>query len=280
RRRGAYGAGAMSEAEQTTWHALTADEAVQRLKGSVTAGLDDSEATRRQAEYGLNVLPTARKRGPFMRFLQQFNNVLVYVLLAAGFIKLEMNLGLDASIILGVVIINGLLGFLQEGRAKKSLDSIRNMLSAEARTLRKGESCMIPAEQLVPGDIVFLESGDKIPAYVRLVDVKNLRTEEAALTGESVPSDKSTAAVSDKATVGDRVGMAYSGTLVVSGRATGIVVATESDTELGRINQLLAGVSALETPCCFKLRNLAMPSPRSFLSSAPSPSPTGGLWKA
>ena len=220
----------------------------------MTAGLDDSEATRRQAEYGLNVLPTARKRGPFMRFLQQFNNVLVYVLLAAGFIKLMMNLWLDASIILGVVIINGLLGFLQEGRAEKSLDSIRNMLSAEARTLRNGQTSMIPAETLVPGDIVFLESGDKIPADIRLTDVKNLRTEEAALTGESVPSDKSIAPVSDKATVGDRTGMAYSGTLVVSGRASGVVVATGSQTELGRINQLLAGVSALETPLLLQIK--------------------------
>ena len=201
-----------------------------------------------------NVLPTSRKRGPFMRFLQQFNNVLVYVLLAAGFIKLMMSLWLDASIILGVVIINGLLGFLQEGRAEKSLDSIRNMLSAEARTLRNGQTSMIPAETLVPGDIVFLESGDKIPADIRLTDVKNLRTEEAALTGESVPSDKSTAPVSDKATVGDRTGMAYSGTLVVSGRASGVVVATGSQTELGRINQLLAGVSALETPLLLQIK--------------------------
>ena len=244
----------MSEAEQTAWHALTADEAVQRLKSSVTAGLDDAEASRRQAEYGLNLLPTARKRGPFMRFLQQFNNVLVYVLLAAGFIKLMMGLWLDASIILGVVVINGLLGFLQEGRAEKSLDSIRNMLSAEARTLRNGQTAMIPAEKLVPGDIVFLESGDKIPADIRLIDVKNLRTEEAALTGESVPSDKSTAPVSAKATVGDRAGMAYSGTLVVSGRATGMVVATGSETELGRINQMLAGVSALETPLLLQIK--------------------------
>src|SRR5277367_2887925 len=244
----------MTEAAQTAWHALTWDEAVERLKTSVTAGLDDAEATRRQAEYGLNVLPTARKRGPFMRFLQQFNNVLVYVLLAAGFIKLMMNLWLDASIILGVVIINGLLGFLQEGRAEKSLDSIRNMLSAEARTLRNGQTSMIPAETLVPGDIVFLESGDKIPADIRLTEVKNLRTEEAALTGESVPSDKSTAAVSAKATVGDRSDMAYSGTLVVSGRATGIVVATASQTELGRINQLLAGVGALETPLLLQIK--------------------------
>jgi magnesium-transporting ATPase (P-type) len=200
------------------------------------------------------VLPTSRKHGPFMRFLQQFNNILVYVLLAAGFIKLMMGLWLDSSIILGVVIINGLLGFLQEGRAEKSLDSIRNMLSAEARALRKGQTAMIPAEQLVPGDIVFLESGDKIPADIRLADVKNLRTEEAALTGESVPSDKSTAPVSEKATVGDRTGMAYSGTLVVSGRASGIVVATASQTELGRINQLLAGVSALENPLLLQIK--------------------------
>ena len=244
----------MSETEQTVWHALTPEEAVSQLKSSVTTGLDEAEATRRQAEYGLNLLPTARKRGPLMRFLQQFNNVLVYVLIAAGFIKLMMSLWLDASIILAVVIINGLLGFLQEGRAEKSLDSIRNMLSAEARTLRNGQTSMIPAEKLVPGDIVFLESGDKIPADIRLLDVKNLRTEEAALTGESVPSDKSTAPVSDKATVGDRASMAYSGTLVVSGRATGIVVATASQTELGRINQLLAGVSALETPLLLQIK--------------------------
>jgi magnesium-transporting ATPase (P-type) len=246
----------MSETEQTVWHALTADEAVGRLKTSVTAGLDEAEAARRQEEYGLNVLPTARKRGPLMRFLQQFNNVLVYVLLAAGFIKLIMSLWLDASIILAVVIINGLLGFLQEGRAEKSLDSIRNMLSPEARTLRNGQTAMIPAEKLVPGDIVFLESGDKIPADLRLVEVKNLRTEEAALTGETVPSDKSTEPVSAKATVGDRSGMAYSGTLVVSGRATGVVVATGAETELGRINQLLAGVSALESPLLLQIKKV------------------------
>jgi magnesium-transporting ATPase (P-type) len=244
----------MNAKEATAWHCLSAQDAVQRLQTSVTAGLDDAEALRRQAEYGLNVLPTARKRGPLMRFLMQFNNILVYVLLAAGFIKLMMGLWIDASIILGVVLINGLLGFLQEGRAEKSLDSIRNMLSAEARTLRNGQSAMIPAEQLVPGDVVSLESGDKIPADIRLVDVKNLRTEEAALTGESVPSDKSTAEVSAKATVGDRTGMAYSGTLVVSGRATGVVVATGSETELGRINQLLAGVSELETPLLLQIK--------------------------
>jgi calcium-translocating P-type ATPase len=244
----------MTAKEATAWHSFTGEEALERLKSSATAGLDDAEAARRQTEYGLNLLPTARKRGPFTRFLMQFKNVLVYVLIAAGFVKLMMGLWLDASIILGVVVINGLLGFIQEGRAEKSLDSIRNMLSAEARTLRNGQTAMIPAEKLVPGDIVSLESGDKIPADIRLVEVKNLRTEEAALTGESVPSDKSAAPVSAKATVGDRACMAYSGTLVVSGRATGVVVGTGSETELGRINQMLAGVSALETPLLLQIK--------------------------
>ncbi|APR74713.1 Cation transporting ATPase [Minicystis rosea] len=244
----------MSRAEPTPWHSLTAEDAVERLGSSVTTGLDDAEASRRQAEHGLNLLPTARRRGPFMRFLEQFHNILVYVLLVAGFIKLMMGLWIDASIILGVVVINALLGFFQEGRAEKSLDSIRNMLSTEARALRNGKSALIPAEQLVPGDVVFLESGDKIPADLRLFEVKNLRTEEAALTGESVPSDKSILPVAANATVGDRASMAYSGTLVVSGRATGIVVGTGSETELGRVNQMLAGVSTLETPLLLQIK--------------------------
>jgi len=234
--------------EATAWHAIAADEVARRLDTDSAKGLDAAEAKRRLETYGPNRLPESSKQGPLMRFLLQFNNVLVYVLLGAGFIKAMMGLWLDASVIMGVVILNGLLGFIQEGRGEKALDSIRNMLSAEARTVRGGETRMIPADELVPGDIVLLESGDRIPADLRLADVKNLRTEEAALTGESVPADKTTAAVAANATVGDRTGMAFSGTLVVSGRATGIVVGTGSDTELGRINQMLAAVSPLETP--------------------------------
>src|SRR5262249_7845872 len=206
------------------------------------------EAKSRLQTYGPNRLPEAAKQGPLMRFLLQFNNVLVYVLLGAGFIKAMMGLWLDTSVILGVVILNALLGFIQEGKAEKALDSIRAMLSSEARTVRDGETRLIPAEELVPGDIVSLESGDRIPADLRLTDVKNLRTEEAALTGEAVPADKSADGVAANATVGDRVGMVFSGTLVVSGRATGVVVGTGAATELGRINQMLAAVSPLETP--------------------------------
>ncbi|MCA6108472.1 HAD-IC family P-type ATPase [Bradyrhizobium cenepequi] len=227
---------------------MSANDVVKSLATDCEKGLDPAEAARRLQAHGPNRLPKGKKRGPLMRFLSQFNNVLIYVLLGAGFTKLMLNLWVDASIIFGVVILNALLGFIQEGKAEKALDAIRNMLSAEARTLRGGETRMIPAEQLVPGDMVLLESGDKIPADVRLAEAKNLRTEEAALTGESVPADKSTDAAPANSTVGDRECMAFSGTMVVSGRAAGVVVATGSETELGRINALLTNVSALETP--------------------------------
>jgi magnesium-transporting ATPase (P-type) len=230
------------------WHALSADEVVKRLATDRENGLDAAEAATRLRKYGPNRLPEGKKRGPFIRFLAQFNNILVYVLLGAGFTKLMLSLWVDAGIIFGVVVLNALLGFIQEGKAEKALDSIRNMLSAEARVVRGGETRMIPADQLVPGDVVILESGDKVPADLRLIDAKNLRTEEAALTGESVPADKGTDVVPNNATVGDRENIAFSGTMVVSGRASGVVVATGSETELGRINQLLAGVSPLETP--------------------------------
>src|SRR5882672_2477590 len=228
----------------TAWYALPVGEAAKQLSADTQSGLDEPEAANRLLRHGPNRLPEAGKQSRLMKFLGQFNNILVYVLLGAGFIKLMLGLWIDASIILGVVVINALLGFIQEGKAEKALDSIRNMLSAEARTLRSGQTCMIASEQLVPGDIVLLESGDKIPADLRLVDVKNLRTEEAALTGESVPVDKATDAVHENATVGDREDMAFSGTLVAAGRATGVVVATGSHTELGRINHMISAVSA------------------------------------
>ncbi len=241
---------------ETPWHALSIQETAKQLDADPAKGLNTAEAANRLAKYGPNRLPEGKKRGSFARFFTQLNNILVYVLLAAGFTKLMLGLWLDAGIIFGVVLLNALLGFIQEGRAEKALDSIRNMLSAEARTMRGGETRMIPADDLVPGDVVLLESGDKVPADLRLVDVKNLRTEEAALTGKSVPADKTADSVAEKSTVGDRESMTFSGTMVVSGRATGLVVATGAQTELGKINQLLAGVSALETPLLRQIKQL------------------------
>jgi magnesium-transporting ATPase (P-type) len=234
--------------ELTPWHAIDADEVARRLNTNKVNGLDAADVSQRLTKYGPNRLPEGRKQGPLLRFLLQFNNILVYVLLAAGFVKLMTGLWLDAAIIFAVVVINSLLGFIQEGKAEKALDSIRNMLSAEARAIRDSQTRLLPAEELVPGDVVLLESGDKIPADLRLIEVKNLRTEEAALTGESVPIDKTTESVAENATVGDRQGMAFSGTMVASGRGTGVVVATGPSTELGQINQMMSAVSALETP--------------------------------
>ncbi len=230
------------------WHALTVEEAQRRLDTSIEKGLDAGAVQDRLRKFGPNRLPVARKSGPLRRFLSQLNDILVYILLGAGFVKLMLGFWVDAGVILGVVLLNTLLGFIQEGRAEKALDSIRNMVSTEARAVRGGQPRMIAAEALVPGDVVLLESGDKVPADLRLTEVRNLRTEEAALTGESVPTEKTTDPVSEKATVGDRADMAFSGTMVVSGRATGMVVATGSQTELGRINQMLASVSPLQTP--------------------------------
>jgi magnesium-transporting ATPase (P-type) len=234
--------------DSALWHAIAGDEVLQRLGSNAQMGLATPEVARRIEKYGLNKLSKPRGQGPLVRFLRQCNNVLVYALLAAGFVELMLGLWLDAAVILGVVVINSVLGFIQEGKAEKALDSIRNMLSPEARALRDGETRMVPSERIVPGDIVLLQSGDKVPADLRLVDVKNLRADEAALTGESVPIDKTTKAVSEKATIGDREGMAFSGTLVSSGRGTGVVVATGADTELGRINKMMAAINAVETP--------------------------------
>src|SRR5262249_7870456 len=187
--------------EITAWHAVATDEVLRRLNIDAKKGLNSSEVSQRLSKYGRNRLPEGKRQGPFMRFLSQFNNILVYVLLAAGFIKLMVGLWLDAAIIFGVVIINALLGFIQEGKAEKALDAIRNMLSGEARTMRDGQTRIVPSEDVVPGDIVLLESGDKVPADLRLIDVKNLRTDEAALTRASIPVHRTTATESEIATI-------------------------------------------------------------------------------
>src|SRR5215471_6494962 len=153
-----------TKGDVAAWHAMSRAQVLEPLATNSEQGLDLAEASARLQKHGPNRLPEGKKRGPVRRFFAQLNNVLVYVLLAAGFTKLMLSLWIDAGIIFAVVLLNALLGFIQEGKAEKALDSIRNMLSAEARTVRGGETRMIPAEQLVPGDVVLLESGDKIPA--------------------------------------------------------------------------------------------------------------------
>jgi len=242
--------------DEAAWHALPGDEALRRL-GSSKAGLAPAEAKARLERHGPNRLPAPERRGALRRFLAQFQNVLIYVLLGAGAITFALGEEEDALVILGVVVINAIVGFAQEGKAEAALEAIRGMLSPKATVIREGARTTLPAEDLVPGDVVFLQSGDRVPADLRLLSVTGLRCEEAALTGESVAVDKDEASVPDGADLGDRRSMAYSGTLVTSGQATGVTVATGAATEIGRIGRLLASVETLETPLLRKLDGFA-----------------------
>ena len=243
------------------WHTLSAAETEARLDTRDT-GLAEAEAARRLARYGPNRLPEQRRRGPLMRFLMQFHNVLLYVMMVSAIITAILGHWIDTGVLLAAVLINAVIGFIQEGKAESALDAIRAMLSPHAVVSRDGERREIDAAALVPGDVVHLISGDRVPADLRLIAVKELRVEEAALTGESLPVEKAVAPVAPDAPLGDRYGMAYSGTVVVYGQARGVVVATGSHTELGRINQMLSGIEAMSTPLLRQVdrfgRSLAM----------------------
>jgi magnesium-transporting ATPase (P-type) len=230
------------------WHTLSAAETTANLQVASATGLTADEAAQRLATQGPNRLTPPKKRGALLRFLLQFHNVLIYVLIGAAGVTAALGHWVDTGVILGVVVINALIGFIQEGKAEKSLDAIRKMLSLRAVVLRDGRRQEIDAENLVPGDIVLLASGDKAPADLRLIETRNLRIEEAALTGESEPVEKSPEVVAAEAPIGDRIGMAYSGTLVVFGQGRGVVVATGDTTEIGRIGKMLSEVETVETP--------------------------------
>jgi calcium-translocating P-type ATPase len=230
------------------WHSLPAREVVVRLGSDDRDGLKAAEAQIRLDRHGPNRLPQPKPPSSWLRFFRQFHNILIYVLLLSAFGAVLMSDWPDAAVILGVVFINAVIGFVQEGKAEDALAAIRKMLSLTANVIRDGVRLAVPAEDLVPGDLVFLQSGDKVPADLRILEGKRLQVEEAALTGESVGVEKSPAAVDAQAVLGDRSCMAYCGTLVAYGQALGLVVATGADTELGRISNLLNRVSALDTP--------------------------------
>lgn len=229
------------------WHSISADDVQKDLK-STTDGLTQTEAETRFLNYGANLLPQTARRHSLMRFLLHFHNILIYVLLGAALITALLGHWVDTGVILAVVVVNAIIGFIQEGKAEQAMNAIRDMLAPRANVIRGGERVTIDGEQLVPGDIVLLEAGDKVPADLRLLTTHGLSVQEAILTGESVPVEKQTQAVADNAALGDRTSMAYSGTLIASGQGKGIVVATGSGTEIGRISGLLSGVETLTTP--------------------------------
>ncbi|MDI1347619.1 HAD-IC family P-type ATPase [Aquabacterium sp.] len=239
------------------WHALSPQYALNALSVSDQAGLDQEQVRQRIAQHGLNSLPAAKRRGPWLRFLLQFHNPLIYVLLVAGAVTAALGDHLDAGVILGVVWVNALVGFVQEGKAERALDAVRAMLPRRATVVRQGGRQEVDAAQLVPGDIVLLEAGAHVPADVRLLRVKGLRVDESALTGESLPVDKDSNPVEVGAALGDRASMAYAGATVVSGQGAGVVVATGVNTEMGRIGALVGEVQTLATPLTRRLDQFA-----------------------
>ncbi len=231
----------------TTWHAIPAEDVLRTTRAD-RRGLTPEEARARLERHGPNSLPEARGRHPLLRLLAQFDNALIYFLLAAAVAAGILGHHVDAAVILAVVVVNAIVGFVQEGKAEQALSAIRQMISPHANVLRAGKRSSIPVRELVLGDIVLLEAGDRVPADLRLIRTRGLLIDEAALTGESVAAAKHEQPVDAAAPLGDRLGMAFSGTLVAAGQATGVVVATGSGTEIGHISKLIGSVQQLTTP--------------------------------
>lgn len=232
---------------------MSTEEVLTELKTNPDHGLSDLEAETRLTRYGPNRLPEQKQRGALIRFISQFHNLLIYVLLATAVITALLDHWADTFVILGVVLVNSIIGYIQEGKAEDALQAIKNMLSSHALVLRNEKKTTIPAIDLVPGDVVMLQSGDKVPADLRLITVKNLQVQEAALTGESVPIEKRSQTVVQDAVLGDRFNLAYSGTLVTFGQAKGVVVGTGVQTEIGHISQMVSQVQTLTTPLLLQM---------------------------
>lgn len=234
-------------------HQLPAEEVLQLLGTDPEKGLDILELQERQARFGPNLIPAAQGHGPWMRFLLQFHAPLVYILLAAALITAVLQEWVDSSVIFGVVLVNAIIGFIQESSAAKALAALAQMTLTEASVLRAGQMQRISSIELVPGDIVLLQSGDKVPADMRLFHCRDLQVDESALTGESVPVDKHVEELPADVTLAERSNLAFTSTLVTYGQGRGVVVATGSSTEVGHISKLISTADALETPLTRKI---------------------------
>lgn len=232
----------------THWYSRTTDEVFTEL-GSQPAGLTQAEAAERLQKYGPNEIQAAKRISAWQILLEQFKNILILILLGATILSLFLGHGVESIVIAVIVLFAVFLGFFQEYRAERAIEALREMAAPTASVLRDGEEIKIPARELVPGDVVLLHTGDRIPADGRLLDAINLQIEEAALTGESVPVEKQTDALPDvDLGVGDRKNMVYAGTAATYGRGRALVVATGMNTEFGKIAQLLQTVETSRTP--------------------------------
>ncbi|MEC5324923.1 cation-transporting P-type ATPase [Aurantimonas sp. A3-2-R12] len=231
----------------SAFHALPSDEALNLLQATA-AGLGSEEAAVRLQSHGQNRLPEPPRRSALLRFLGRFHNVLIYVLIAAAVVTAALQHWVDTGVILAVVLVNAVISFVQEGRAEQAMEAIRGMLAPHSAVLRDGRRQSVDAADIVPGDIVLVEAGDRVTADLRLIEARSLKAEEAILTGESVPVDKGTAPALEEAPLGDRTSMLFSGTLVAAGAGRGVVVATGGATQIGQISDMLSDVKTLATP--------------------------------
>jgi Ca2+-transporting ATPase len=246
-----------SESLEQPWHHFSVQDTAEQLHSNADTGLDTEPVNQRQEEFGANRLTPDTGTSPWMRFLQQFNQPLLYILLVAGAITLLLQDWLDAGVIFAVVLINAIVGYVQEAKAEHAMEALAKSIVTEATVIREGKQQQLPADQLVPGDLVRLEAGDKVPADLRLIEAKNLHIDESALTGESVPVDKTTGPLDADTQLADRANLAFAGTIATSGQGRGLVIAIGEATETGKISEMVEQSTELTTPLTRKIERFS-----------------------
>ncbi|MEA2100907.1 MAG: cation-transporting P-type ATPase [Campylobacterota bacterium] len=239
------------------WHSLEIDKIVELFESDITNGLSPLSIKHREEFFGKNILKEKKQDSKLKKFLLQFHNALMYILLGASLVTASLHEWVDSGVIFGVVLINAIIGYIQEVKAQEAIESLKQMLNTEAVVIRDGKKISISSVDLIPGDIVLLESGSKVPADMRLLESKDLRIDESMLTGESVSTLKNTVVQDKDITLNDRDNMTYSGTFVTYGRAKGIVVATAKHTELGKIAHLIEETTSMDTPLTKKISSFS-----------------------
>jgi Ca2+-transporting ATPase len=239
----------MESLQKTQWTLLSPKEALSQTQTpSDTQGLSEDEASLRQEKYGKNALVQKKRKSLFLIFLDEINQPLIYILLGAGFITAFLGEWVDSAVIFGVVLANATIGFLQEIKALNSIEALSKMMNQEATVIRGGKKQRIESSNLTIGDIVLLQSGDRVPADLRIIKSKELQVDESSLTGESISTTKQIEALSEEAILAEQSNMAFSSTLVTYGIATGLVTAIGNETQIGKINQMIASADVLDTP--------------------------------
>ncbi|AFY55527.1 P-type ATPase, translocating [Rivularia sp. PCC 7116] len=247
----------MQEQLKSSCHSLSVLSAIELFNSNLETGLTAEEVAIRYEKYGYNQLPLKPQKPAWIKFLLQFHQPLLYILLVAGAVKASLGSWTNAAVIWGVTLINAIIGYVQEAKAEGAIASLAKAITTETTILREGQTLRIPSQDLVPGDVVLLTSGDKVPADLRLLRTRNLQVDESALTGESLPVEKSVQCLSEDTPLAERINMAYAGSFVTFGQATGIVIATAEATEVGQISRSMEQRVSLSTPLTRKFEKFS-----------------------